>query len=99
MQYYECTTVSGTEELLAAERQAVGANGRYVNGPGDLHRLRVEHDDLGWLLNVGKDLIGRSIVDCPAGTTRQRDRAGHLQLIESDHGHCAMLARRIADVE
>src|SRR5215217_153438 len=99
MQHHECTTVSSTEKMLAAERQAVGTNGRHVNGPGEFHRLRVEYHYPGWMLDVGKDLVGRSIVDRPAGTARQWDRLDHLHCLESDHGRRAMLTRGIPDVE
>ena len=99
MQGNQRLPVGRTEKTLAGNNQAVRPSDRDVESPRDLQVDRTERDDLGWLLDVGVDVLGRGIIDSPARSTRERDRRDHPHLIDGDHRAGAVHTRRIANIK
>lgn len=67
--------------------------------PGRSEPLRMEHQDLGRLSNVGEDPIARIVVHGPPGPAGERDGSGDPESVEVHHRNGALLPHRLAEVE
>src|SRR5437660_9943906 len=99
MQGNERLPVGRTEKTPAGNNQAVRPSDRDMESPRDLQVGRTEPDDLGWLLDIGVDVLGRGIIDSPARSTRARERRDHPHLIEGDRTAGAVRTRAIAEIK